>query len=72
MSDLIRSGEFEKMMNERLPKVLALREKLGYYIVGDYPESMEKFEELMQDEVPEPYKTLAENEKIRKEKMKNE
>ncbi|MEG1482937.1 MAG: hypothetical protein RSA57_03960 [Cetobacterium sp.] len=64
--------EFIRIREDRLPKILALREKFGYYIVSDYPESVERFEELMQDEVPEPYRTLAEKEKIRKANMKDE
>ncbi|MEG1482934.1 MAG: hypothetical protein RSA57_03945 [Cetobacterium sp.] len=55
-----------------MPKILALREKFGYYILDDYPSAIEEFEKLMQDEVQEPYKTLAENERIRRDNMNNE
>ncbi|MEG1482936.1 MAG: hypothetical protein RSA57_03955 [Cetobacterium sp.] len=65
-------NEFDRIGKDRLPKILALREKFGYYIVSDYPESIERFEALMQDEVPEPYRTLAEKEKIRRENMKDD
>lgn len=61
MNDLyekLRNGSYEKDINERLPKVLALQKKYGTYILDLYPEALERFEELMLDEVPEPYRTL--------------
>lgn len=66
---ILRSDEYEVQANERLTKVSALREKFGYYFFNSYPEAIEKFDELMQDEVPEPYRTLAEEEIKRKEKV---
>lgn len=56
--------EFKKMLDERMPKVEALRKKFGYYILSEYPEALERYEELMKDDIPEPFKTLARNNKV--------
>lgn len=56
--------EFKRLLDERIPKIEALREKFGYYILEDYPEALERFEELMKDDIPEPFKTISKENRI--------
>lgn len=58
--------EFKRLLDERIPKIEALREKFGYYILSDYPEALDRFDELMKDDIPEPFKTIAKEEQINK------
>lgn len=51
--------EFKRLLDERIPKIEALREKFGYYILEEHPEALERFEELMKDDIPEPFNTIA-------------
>ncbi len=56
--------EYREMIETSLPKILALREKYGYYVLENYPEALDRYDELMQEDVPEPFKSLAEEMKI--------
>lgn len=33
--------EFKRLLDDRIPKIEALRKKFGYYILEDYPEALE-------------------------------
>lgn len=56
--------EFKRLLDDRIPKIEALRKKFGYYMLEDYPEALERFEELMNDDIPEPFKTIAKENQI--------
>lgn len=68
MSEEDGVAQFERITQERLPKVLALRKKFGHYIVQDHPEAMDMFDLLMKDDIPEPFASIEKEFKKFKEK----